>query len=491
MRPNVLFITVDQWRGDCLGLLGHPVVRTPNLDVLGAKGVVFAEHYAQCAPCGPSRASIHTGLYMHSHRSVDNGTPLEQRFTNLALQARAHGYDPVLYGYTDTTLDPRTLAPGDPALETYESVLPGFRTGVRIPTDQQAWLEWLADRGYDISVGRMGLHHPGGARYGPPAYAADHTDTAFMTERILADLDATEPGWFVHASYLRPHPPFVVPEPYNSMFDPKDMPPPVRRPTAAEESAVHGLMRAFIRSGQGADADLSSIARWRAVYFAMMAEVDAQLGRLLAAIDFTKTVVILSADHGEMLGDHWLTGKLGWYPESYHIPCIVAGAGVTAAGTVVRHFTENVDLFPTIMELVGAPIPAHCHGRSLVPFLTGAAPTSWRDGAHWEWDFRAGRSFGSDPETYNLAVLHDAAGTYVHFAGGPPLFYDLAEDPRHFVDRSTDPTSAPSVLDYAQRMLTWRLRTDHGELVNINQELGPRLSELKVFSCGKCTTEPQ
>ena len=108
---NVLFITADQWRGDCLSALNHPVVRTPNLDALAAEGVLFRRHFANAVPCGPSRASLHTGMYLQNHRSGTNGTPLDARHTNWAKEAAAHGYDPVLFGYTDTSLDPRGLAP--------------------------------------------------------------------------------------------------------------------------------------------------------------------------------------------------------------------------------------------------------------------------------------------------------------------------------------------------------------------------------------------
>ena len=93
IRKNVLFITADQWRGDTLGCIEHPVVQTPHLDQLAGEGVLFRKHYAQTVPCGPSRASLYTGLYAMNHRSVNNGTPLNARFTNIALEARKSGYD--------------------------------------------------------------------------------------------------------------------------------------------------------------------------------------------------------------------------------------------------------------------------------------------------------------------------------------------------------------------------------------------------------------
>ena len=127
MAVNVLLITLDQFRGDCLSAAGHPVVRTPNLDRLAAAGVRFARHYSQAAPCAPGRASLYTGMYQMNHRVVANGTPLDARFDNVALAARRAGYRPALFGYTDQAVDPRvTTGPDDVRLTTYEGVLPGF-----------------------------------------------------------------------------------------------------------------------------------------------------------------------------------------------------------------------------------------------------------------------------------------------------------------------------------------------------------------------------
>ncbi|HEV2650662.1 MAG TPA: sulfatase-like hydrolase/transferase, partial [Rhizomicrobium sp.] len=121
---NVLFITADQWRAECLSALGHPTVRTPTLDALTREGVLFTQHFANAVPCGPSRASLHTGMYLQNHRSGTNGTPLDARHINWAMEAKAIGYDPVLFGYTDTSLDPRELEEDDPWLSTYEGPLP-------------------------------------------------------------------------------------------------------------------------------------------------------------------------------------------------------------------------------------------------------------------------------------------------------------------------------------------------------------------------------
>ena len=113
-QPNVLLITADQWRGDCLSAMGHPVLRTPNIDRLAGEGVLFARHYAGSAPCSPGRACLYTGLYLMNHRVCINGTPLDRRHDNLALAARRAGYEPTLFGYTDAAADPRDYDAGDP-----------------------------------------------------------------------------------------------------------------------------------------------------------------------------------------------------------------------------------------------------------------------------------------------------------------------------------------------------------------------------------------
>ena len=142
MAPNVLLITLDQFRGDCLSAAGHPLVRTPNLDALTAEGVRFARHYSQASPCAPGRAALYTGTYQMNNRVVANGTPLDARFDNIALAARRAGYDPVLFGYTDQAIDPRmSTGPDDPRLSSYEGVLPGFRCVLDLSAGHEPWRE--------------------------------------------------------------------------------------------------------------------------------------------------------------------------------------------------------------------------------------------------------------------------------------------------------------------------------------------------------------
>ena len=141
------------------------------------EGVLFRRHFGGAAPCSPARACLYTGLYQMNNRVCRNGSPLDRRHGNIALAARALGYDPTLFGYTDVSPDPRYLAPGDPLLKSYEGVLPGFTVRQALPEHQKQWLSWLAARGVDASAGHPDIHRPAKGvgktvTNAPPVYSA-------------------------------------------------------------------------------------------------------------------------------------------------------------------------------------------------------------------------------------------------------------------------------------------------------------------------------
>ena len=480
-RGNVLFVTVDQWRGDCVSTLDHAVVETPALDRLAAQGTMFTNHWAQAAPCGPSRACLYTGTYSLTNRAVRNGTPLDARFTNVALEARAAGYDPVLFGYTDASVDPRTVAPDDPRLLSYEGVLPGFSPVVDFRSEPLTpWLDWLVDQGFerpkrpnDIFAGDP--RWPGAAErastWAPPVYPPELSETAYLTDRLLDWMGAhgDEP-WFVHLSYLRPHPPYRAVAGYHDRYDAADVPGFVRA-ASPELEAIHPLAAAALAIPGIRCPDERELRQTKATYYGMMAEVDHHLGRVLDRLDETgvaaDTLVVVTSDHGDQMGDHWLMEKLAWFDESYHVPMIVRDprAPASACGRRVDAWTEHVDVMPTVLDWLDVPVPDQCDGRSLVPFVAGAdALDGWRREVHWQWDFgdpaghMAEDAFGLTTEQCNLDVLRDDRWKYVHFAAMPPLLFDLSEDPAQLVDRSTDPACVSVVAECAQRLLSWRQR---------------------------------
>ena len=474
---NVLFVTADQWRAECLSALGHPCLRTPNLDRLAAGGTLFARHYAQATPCGPSRASIHTGMYAMNHRSVTNGTPLDARHTSLAAEVRAAGYRPVLFGYTDMSVDPRGRAPDDPWLRTYEGVYPDFEVALYLSEAEAAWLAHLGRRGRTPTLADV----YGGALGEAASFGPDDSETAFLTDTFLAWLERLdgEAPWFAHLSYIKPHPPLVAAAPWHAMHHPDDVAPPLRAVSAEEEARLHPWLAARLTQplggswwGKPASLDEGEIRKAHAVYLGLIAELDHHLGRIFDALrargELERTLVVVTSDHGEMLGDHWLMGKDGFFRQAFHVPLIISDPAPDAArGQVVDAFTEHVDLMPTILERIGASVPLQCDGKSLVPWLLRSRPETWRAAAHYEHDFRdvetptLERALGVTSERCALAVGQSERYAYVHFNGFPSLCFHLEEDPGQLVDIGTDPARAPEVLREAQAMLSWRM--DHAE----------------------------
>ncbi|OUS11859.1 hypothetical protein A9Q97_06865 [Rhodospirillales bacterium 47_12_T64] len=487
---NILLISVDQWRAECLSSAGH-MVQTPNLDQLAADGLAFRKHYTQCLPCGPSRTSLLTSMYAMNHRHVSNGTPLDANFTNIALEARKKGYEPTLYGYTDTPVDPRGRDENDPDLKTYCGVMPGFRVGSLVSEEMAVdWFGELEAKGYklpenqfDIALGKE--NYPGaeerGYSFAPPQYDRDSSDTAFIADKLIKYITIHREPWFLHGVFLRPHPPLFAPEPYNSMYDPNDIEMPHRAESVDKEKGQHSYLDYALdkMAKDGAymghdynvrDLPDHEVKQMRAAYYGLISEVDDQLGRVIQTLkdtdQYDNTLIVFTSDHAEQLGDHWLWGKLGYFDESCHIPLIIRDprqeADLSRGQTVNTHFSEAVDIMPTILNLLDMKVPMQCDGHSLRPFLEERQPDKWRSEVHWEFDFRDLGNFSAE-EKFNLTsdqcvmtIIRDDKFKYVHFTAQPPLLFDIESDPDERVNLANNPEYMAIVLTYAQKMLSWR-----------------------------------
>ena len=488
---NILFITADQWRADCLGTLAAALphglpARTPALDSFAREAVLFRRHYTQATPCGPSRACLLTGTYGFNNRSISNGTPLDARHLTIAQLVRRAGYDPRLFGYSDTSIDPRSVPADDPRLSTYEGIAAGFRPGCVLLEDGAAWLDHLARRGY----GRRSIDEIYATPLGEPAcWAAEDSETAFLTDRFLEFLAAPHSRpWFAHLSYIKPHPPWLAAAPYHALFERSAMPKPRRAASIKDEAARHPYLAALLEQpfggwlgrtvGRPAALGDAVVAELRAVYLGLVAELDRQIGRVLNALAaagvLDETLVIVTADHGEMLGDGWQLGKQGFRPEAFHVPLLIRHPKQRAAGRVVDVFTEHVDLVPTILESLGIEIPRQCDGHTLLPFLRGETPEEWRTAAVYEHDFRDlehGRhrtALGLDDDSCGILVRRSADRLYAQFAGLEPLCWAVDEtgDADDIEDPATLFAEAQALLRHrmvkSERRLTGCLLTAGG-----------------------------
>ncbi len=490
---NVLFILADQFRADCLGHLGNRTIHTPNLDRLAREGVSFTNAFNQAAPCGPSRMCIYTSRYMCSTRAINNHTPLRDAHECLPQHLRDAGWNPGLIGYNDYTPDPAILPVDDERRQrlTYDNCLPGFERVYYHEYDSPEYFAWLQEKGYPASLlNHNAIHQPDVPADGPgqhlpqhfPAkYQAEHSECAYVTDRAIDYVrerhsPAGDPGWVLSLNYIKPHPPNVCCAPYHDMYDPADMPPAAR--SAAELDAVHPYLR---RTGPNQLQDDLHLREYRACYYGMITEVDANLGRLFAALEasgqWQDTLIIFSADHAEHLGDHYLTGKGQFFDGGMRIPWIIRDptpAANATRGQVRKEFIEAIDSAPTIMDWLGQTPPERFQGRSVLPLIHGATDDLPRQEIHYEFDYRqAALARGSDRSAEHLLwVLRDERYKLVQFADPelPPMLFDLVADPDELVDVAGLPSHQTALLDLSQRLLRWRMRSEDQRAENWAQQ---------------------
>ena len=497
MARKIIFIVIDQLRADCVNGALAASVQMPNLRALMKESVTFNRHYSVTVPCGPARASLFTGLYAFNHRSIRNGTPLSASHPTIAQEMRKAGYDPLLFGYTDTSIDPAGLDANDPVLKSYEGVAPGYSEIVRMRSEENS--SWIADlkfKGYEIPKYYYDLFRPVDGERNPSTnitdaalYSSDDSDTAFLTDQTLRELSVrTGEDWFSTLTYVRPHPPLVAPAPYNSMYQPNTRRGPWQPLSVDQMRDSHPFYKAYFSGPSalglhmGFDGRLDNMsqqttAQLRAVYFGLASEVDHHIGRVLEFLrqtgQYEQTLIIITADHGEMLGEHHMWGKNAPLNASFHVPLIIRDPDYRdAAGTKVDAFTESIDIAPTLLDWAGLPPSPGHNGLSLMDWVKGGAPKHWRDHMFAEMDMGDGgfdvrfhEQFNTGPTQTGCAILQDDQFKLVHFNGGvKPLLYDMKADPHEVANLAQDPGHATQLLTMSQKMLNHRMTHAHHAL---------------------------
>jgi iduronate 2-sulfatase len=403
-HTNVLLICVDDLRPD-LGCMDLARARTPNLDALADQGRLFTQHYVSVPTCGASRLAMLTGRHPVDPRSFGNGAfellaaddEPEQPESFVHLFRRA-GYRTVSIG--KITHSPDGRVEGEPEL-------PYSWDEVGAPHGQ--WPDsWDAFFGYADHTGRAKGESP------PYELLEGTEDTSYpdgliaaAAERELAQLAERDAPFLLAVGFYKPHLPWCVPEPYWDMhpIESVDLPPNPHAPQDSDRDlTLHASGELLVNYGgyQGDPRVDQDYARHlRRAYRAAVSYVDAQVGRVLDALDRAgledSTVVVLWSDHGWHLGDHGVWGKHTLHERSLRSPLIVRAPGFTAPGVACGAIVESVDLFPTLTELCGLELPGELDGTSLVPQLED--PASPSDGRASSWWRRAGRAKGHSLRT--------------------------------------------------------------------------------------------
>jgi arylsulfatase A-like enzyme len=381
-RPNILIFMPDQQRADCVGCFGNPLVRTPNIDALAARGVRFDSAWVNHPVCSPSRVNLMTGWYPHTrgHRTLTH--LVQPHEPNLLKYLKQGGYHVAWAG-----------ARGDVFAEGVTEDSTHFCGWTTSPSQRG-----MGPQYEEQSPLYNAFYH--GKRPG------DDTWIDFDEATTLTALDwlQEKPAgpWCLWMPLIFPHLPFEVEEPWYSMYSPTDL---VRRIPGhgAGKPAFHEEIRAKLGTDRVSEEEWQEIIR---VYYGMVSRVDDQLGRVMAMLDrigeLENTLVIYLTDHGEYIGDFGLVEKWpsGMDRSLLQNPVIMAGPGISE-GAVAGGFTEMVDILPTILQFADIDV-THTHfGRSLVPMLEDPA-TVVRDCAYSEGGFRLG----------DVDLLEVAAGEY-------------------------------------------------------------------------------
>jgi len=493
---NILFIMYDQLRFDYLSCAGHPTLQTPNFDRVAARGVRFTQAHVQSPVCGSSRMSFYTGRYASSHGAQWNGFPLRVGEITLGDHLRALGMGCYLIGKTHMVADAKGmerlgLAP-DTVIGARQSEC-GFDAVVRddglwgegpdgfYDRKRSPYNEYLKGKGYPsenpwadfANAGVSGDDIASGWFFRnadkPANIREEDSETPWLTDQALAFMQGAKGPWCAHVSYIKPHWPYIVPAPYHDMFGPDDVPHAVR--DAGERDDPHPVYGAFMGNNIGKSFSRDEV-REKVIpaYMGLIKQCDDQLGRILDHLEETgqmdSTMIVLTSDHGDYLGDHWLGEKDLFHQQSVKIPLIIHDPRPEAdstRGTTCDALVEAIDLAATFVEFAGGEVPDHIiEGRSLEPFLHGLEPESWRKVVISEYDYSVTpmrAQLGISSRDARLFMVFDGRWKMMHAEGGfRPMLFDLETDPQEYHDLGADPAYADQVARLYGHLHAWGLR---------------------------------
>lgn len=362
-RPNVLFIISDDLN-NAIGTYGHPIVKTPHIDRLAARGVRFDRAYCQFPLCGPSRNSFLTGLYPNSSGILRNAQIFRQTIpshVSLPQTFRQHGYFAARIG------------------KLYHYNVPNS-IGTNGHDDPGSWELELNPAGCDrlneepdiftLTPGQFGGTL---SWYASPRGDAFHTDglNAADAEWVLERCGKRkERPFFLAVGFFRPHTPYVSPQAYFQQY-PREQMPVVQGVAEDQKDLPAPALGSYKREQDKLTDDLRR--ECLQAYYASISFMDVQVGRVLDALDRSglsdRTIIVFTSDHGYHNGEHGLWQKMSLFEESARVPLIIVAPGVAKKGGVAGTPVGMIDLYPTLAELAGVKAPANLQGQSLVPIL--------------------------------------------------------------------------------------------------------------------------
>jgi choline-sulfatase len=410
--PNILVVMADQMAPAFLPIYGHALTRAPNMQALARSGVVFDSAYCNSPLCAPSRASFMSGLMPSRTRVYDNAAALGADAPTFAHCLRSRGYRTILSGKMHFC--------GPDQLHGFEQ---------RLTTDiYPADFGWTPD--WDRPEHRPSWYHNmSSVREAGVCVRTNQLDfdeeAAFMAERAIFDIVRSNDRrpFLLVASFSHPHDPFAIPQRYWDLFRDSaiDMPAPAIAPDALDP---HSRRLRHVCNMDAEPVSEAQVRDARHAYYGAIAYVDELLGRLMAALRSAglaeDTIVVLTSDHGEMLGERGLWYKMSFFEGASRVPLVIASPGRFAPRRVATN-VSLVDLMPTLIDISGGnakSLGLALDGRSLAPCLGGGA-------GHDE----AIGEYLAEGAIAPLVMIRRGAFKFIHSPADPDQLYDLAHDP--------------------------------------------------------------
>ena len=462
-RPNLLLITTDQQRGDCLGCDGHPVVETPYLDELAEGGARFPHAYTSVPSCTPARAGIITGMdpWNHGRLTMTGNDALEFPATLPGELAGAgyhtqgvgkmhHAPQRRLYGFHHMVLDESGRRQGN-FISDYHRWFDAHKDGAYGYRDHSVdWNSWMAR----------------------PSHLPEHLHPTHWTAsegiKFLQQRDPTKP-FFMLLSFARPHSPYDAPQAYWDMYINN---PDIPKPPIGDWAEAFDRKIADINAPRTHRSD-AEIHRARAGYYGNITFIDHQIGRVLYELRrhdpdvYANTFIIFTADHGDMMGDHHHWRKTYAYEGSARIPFLMKypASWSFPRGQVFNQPIELRDVMPTFLDAAGVEIPESVDGQSLLQLARGETE-GWREFVQGEHTVSYGHEFG-------MQYVTDGREKYIWFHHtGREQFFELSEDPQECCDLSTHPDCRPRIALWRKRLA--KINEERGDPRGQNSELVPQ-----------------
>lgn len=471
-RPNLILITADQYRGDCLGCEGHPALETPCLDELAEEGVRFSRAYSAVPSCTPARMALLTGmdqwnhgrLTMLGHDALEFPATLPGELAKAGYHTQAVGkmhFMPQrrLYGFHHILLDEE-----------------GRREHPRFMSDYDRWFEKNREGAYGYRD--HGIDWNSWAAR--PSHLPEHLHPTHWTADeavwFLQQRDPTKP-FFLWLSFARPHSPYDAPQPYFALYESC---PNIPEPAIGDWAAEFDRRAADVNAAFSHRSD-REVRRARVGYYGNVTFIDHQIGRVLYELRrhqgeaWDNTLVVFTSDHGDMLGDHYHWRKTYAYEGSAHVPCIVRFPvdWPFERNRVLDQPVELRDVMPTLLDAAGLPIPESVDGTSLLTLARGETK-GWREflmGEHthsyaWRWD-------------HGMQYVTDGREKYIWFhKSDRERFFNLVEDPLELHDLSKDPGAQPRIAIWRKRLA--RVNEERGDPRGKNGQLVPQKDALTL-----------